>query len=81
MDRHGEWKVTAAENLSYGSDTGIGIIMALFVDDDVPDRGHRITLFKDNLGVAGVYSGPHKIYRTMTCINYAGDFIDSSIPT
>ena len=74
MLRHGEWDITASENLAYGSNTGTEIIMSLFVDDDVPDRGHRVTLFNDRLNVAGVYSGPHKVYRDMTCINYAGEF-------
>ena len=68
MDRHGEWKITAAENLAYGSDTGTTVIMSLFVDDDVPDRGHRVALFNEDLGVTGIYSGPHKIFRGMTCI-------------
>lgn len=81
MDRHGEWKITAAENLAYGSDTGTTVIMSLFVDDDVPDRGHRVALFNEDLGVTGIYSGPHKIFRGMTCINYAGDFENSATPT
>ena len=55
--------------------------MSLFVDDDVPDRGHRVALFNGDFGVTGVYSGPHKVYRDMTCINYAGDYVNSETPT
>ena len=81
MDRYGDWDISAGENLSYGPEDGTDVVMALFVDDGVPDRGHRVTLFKENLAVAGGYSGSHRLYREMTCINYAGFFVndDSAI--
>lgn len=60
MDRYGEYGITASENLSYGPDVGTDVVMALFVDDGVPDRGHRHALFAEKSAVAGGYSGPHR---------------------
>ena len=74
MNRYGKWGKVAAENLSYGQDDGTDVVMALFVDDGTSSRGHRENLFKDNITVAGGYSGDHKVFTEMTCINYAGSF-------
>lgn len=55
------------ENLSFGQQTGEDVIMQLFIDDGVADRGHRENLMNDQFRVVGIYSGPHKEYETMCC--------------
>jgi hypothetical protein len=68
----GTWQGTIAENISYGSSTAMDVMLALMVDDNVPSRGHRTNIMKSNVGVVGIYTGPHKKYRTMTTLDYAG---------
>jgi uncharacterized protein YkwD len=41
--------LTVGENISYGTTKPREIMIALAIDDGVPDRGHRTTIFKEDL--------------------------------
>ena len=41
MSRHGRASGSWAENIAYGNNDAIEIVMQLFIDDGVPSRGHR----------------------------------------
>ena len=80
------------ENLSYGYLTAQDIVIALIVDDGVADRGHRYNILNyapKNKTTAGTYThagvaiGDHGYYGAMSmcAINYAGGYIDPSLPT
>jgi len=74
MDRYGQWKVTAAENIDYGSAEARHVVISLIVDDGVRNRGHRRNLFNAQLRVAGAACAPHQRYRQVCVIDYAGGY-------
>ena len=70
--RHGANEEYNGENMAFGDDTALDALLSLFIDDGVPDRGHRTNIFCPNYDVCGVFNGPHKEYQTMTCVDYGG---------
>lgn len=59
-----------AEAITYGPPSAVEVVRQLIVDDDVPGRGHRRTLYAAELRFAGVACGPHRIYRTMCVADF-----------
>jgi len=55
----GNWQRTISENISYGSSTAMDVMLALMVDDNVPSRGHRHGIMNPDVGVVGLWTGPH----------------------
>jgi hypothetical protein len=72
IHRQGVWRSRSAEAISYGYGDAAGVVRQLIVDEGVPDRGHRYTVFDPNLQIAGANCGPHAVYRTMCVIDFAG---------
>jgi hypothetical protein len=73
----GDWQTTIGENIayaSYGPEDGYKVISQLFVDDGVPDRGHRVNLFQPKFKTTGVGCAEHEKYSMQCTINYAGGF-------
>ena len=60
-----------AENISYGFDSGRGVVLQLVVDDGVPSRGHRSNILMDKLRYSGVGCGYHRKYTVMCVVIYA----------
>jgi uncharacterized protein YkwD len=54
-----------AEVITYGPPSAVEVVRQLIVDDAVPGRGHRKTLFSAEMVYAGVACGPHTSYRVM----------------
>ncbi|MFY7962947.1 MAG: CAP domain-containing protein [Elsteraceae bacterium] len=64
------WR-SLGEGIAFGPDTGESVVIGLIVDDGVPDRGHRKSIFTASYRLAGVACGPHKTYRIVCVIDYA----------
>ena len=59
IEMFGNWQRTISENISYGSSTAMDVMLALMVDDNVPSRGHRHGIMNPDVGVVGLWTGPH----------------------
>jgi len=70
LEKYGTWSGTCGENLSYGMDTAIGVIMQLIIDDGISNRNHRQNVFNERYKKGGCGTGPHKVYDIMCCLNY-----------
>lgn len=76
LNRLGTWQGRVAENISTGETDARQVAIQLLVDDGVPTRGHRHTLFNPDLHQAGAGAAPHRDYRTVIVIDYADGFVE-----
>lgn len=74
IERFGEWDICSAEDITYGSFEARQIVIALLIDDGVPDRSHRKNILNPCFRFAGVAFGKHPGYQTMCVIDYAGEY-------
>ena len=65
-----------AENISYGKSSARDVVLALIIDDGLPARKHRHTIFNPNYNVAGAAVGPHARFRTMCSMDFAGGYAE-----
>lgn len=72
IEKYCEWDKICSEIIDLGGKTAEDILVNIIVDDGVPDRGHRRTLFNEELKFVGCMSGPHKDFGIITVLNYAG---------
>lgn len=64
--------IYVGENITYGFDAANDVVMSLIVDDGVPRRGHRKSLFAAEYRYAGVGCGTHPQYRFMCVVDMSG---------
>lgn len=60
-----------AENVSYGYNTPLRIVLQLMIDDGVPSRGHRENIMNPELNSCGLFSTTHPRYSYLCVIDYA----------
>jgi uncharacterized protein YkwD len=70
--RHGLNSGILAESISYGEVSALAVVRAFTIDDGVSDRGHRADVFDPGLRFAGVACGPHRRFRAMCVVDFAG---------
>ncbi|MBY5920756.1 CAP domain-containing protein [Ferrimonas balearica] len=80
ISRYGQWRELAGENLFYGdADRMIGrfVVMALIIDDGVPDRGHRQAIMEPRYRRVGIGFGTHPLYGYLCVQKFAAEFFDT----
>ncbi len=77
MERYGRWQDSAGEAIAYGPEDPRRVVLNLLVDDGVPSRGHRKSIFSPDFHVAGAALGPHAEYEHLCVIDLAGGFVAS----
>ncbi|MFN8674005.1 MAG: CAP domain-containing protein [Candidatus Sericytochromatia bacterium] len=65
LEKYGEWSGEISENISFGTDDGIRVVIDLVTDDGVSDRGHRINILDPKVKYVGIACGPHSSYGIM----------------
>lgn len=80
MDRRARLLGESGEVVTYGHfgdpPSARRAVLALIVDDGVPDRGHRTLLFTAAFTAAGAAWGPHPIYGRMAAVDLAERILD-----
>ena len=74
--RYGRIGIASGECISYGYDEARKIVMALIIDDGVAGRGHRRNIYNAQFRLAGIACGPHKTFKHMCVIDFAGAFTE-----
>ena len=74
IEKYGEWNINSGEDIAYGSFEARQIVIALLIDDGVPDRAHRKNILNKRYKYAGVSYGKHPSYNSMCVIDYAGEY-------
>jgi len=80
IEKFAEWDGACAENIDFGSKTGVDVVVGIIVDDGVPNKGHRRNLFSPDLKIMGVSSGLHKDYDVISVIDYVGGLRELNKP-
>ena len=70
-NRYGTWKEALGEAIYYDRGDAREVVMALIIDDGVPNCGYRRHIFDPAFRIVGVAWGPHAIHESM-CVYRRG---------
>ncbi|MDX1652117.1 MAG: CAP domain-containing protein [Brumimicrobium sp.] len=72
FDQYAPHVEITGENLQFGFDQALDIVMDLLIDEDIPDAGHRRNILDSDFSVIGIAVGTHKTYDFMTVMEFGG---------
>lgn len=76
INRYGTWAASWGENISYGKANARDVVMALIIDDGLPERKHRANIFAAKFNYAGAAYGRHARYGSVCSIDFAGAYFE-----
>ena len=65
---------TLGENIDFGPNDAMGVIISLTLDDGEEQRPHRENLFKEDYNKVGIACGPHQTEFQICVMDFAGDY-------
>jgi hypothetical protein len=75
ISKYGNYVDSLGENIDFGPNDEIGVIVSLTLDDGEEERPHRDNLFKNDYKKIGIACGPHQSEFQMCVMDMAYDFI------
>ena len=75
ITKYGTYEESLGENIDFGPNDAIGVIVSLTLDDGEEERPHRDNLFKNDYKKIGIACGPHQTEFQMCVMDLAYDFI------
>lgn len=74
ISKYGTYVDALGENIDFGPNDAMGVIISLTLDDGEEERPHRENLFKSDYRKIGIACGPHKTEYQMCVMDFALDF-------
>ena len=74
ISKYGTYVDSLGENIDFGPNDAMGVIISLTLDDGEEERPHRENLFKSDYQTVGIACGPHKTEFQMCVMDFAYDF-------
>ena len=75
ITKYGNYVDSLGENIDFGPNDELGVIVSLTLDDGEEERPHRDNLFKNDYKKIGIACGPHQTEFQMCVMDLAFDFI------
>ena len=75
ITKYGTYLESLGENIDFGPNDAIGVIVSLTLDDGEEERPHRDNLFKNDYKKIGIACGPHQTEFQICVMDLAYDFI------
>ena len=75
ITKYGNYIESLGENIDFGPNDEIGVIVSLTLDDGEEERPHRDNLFKNDYKKIGIACGPHQTEFQMCVMDLAYDFV------
>ena len=72
--KYGQFIESLGENIDFGPNDEIGVIVSLTLDDGEVERPHRDNMFKNDFKKIGIACGPHKTEYQMCVMDMAYGF-------
>ena len=60
------------ENIAYGFDNALNVLIFLIIDDGIPCRGHRENIFNRTFRFHGCFTASHNFFRISTVLDFLG---------
>lgn len=78
IGKYGTFMESLGENIDFGPNDAMGVIVSLTLDDGEQQRPHRENIFKQDYQKVGIACGLHKTEFQMCVMDFAYDFIPLS---